>query len=148
MSFRSTGFPLSLILAVGGCSETASPEDCEPETTSVTATVTSGSTPSFDWDPACGVALLLIEEEASDQWSIATPESSWDTPDQANQIFPPVRYGQVPARATESGEPSTLQEGTVYELVLWRIIPQGGSTAGCMQTFENACLLTVKEFTR
>jgi hypothetical protein len=135
-------------VALGGCSEDATgPASCGAETTSVTPTVAVSQSVTFDWDPACGVALLLIEEDASDQWLVGTPESTWGSPDGANRIFPPVTYGRAPAGATERDAAASLVAGRTYELVLWRALAPG-STAKCLQNFENMCLLAVHEFRR
>lgn len=144
--------PVALAAAVCiACSDDAAGPDgdaCPDETSSVEATVTVGqSSVAFDWTPRCSVALLLVEEEASDRWSISTPEESWTTPALANRIAPPVTYGEVPAGITESFGPEPLVPGQSYELVLWSILPSG-STAQCLQRFESACLLEVEAFTR
>lgn len=40
---------------------------CTDNTGLVSLSVSSGAQPVFNWDPACTVAMLLAEEEASDQ---------------------------------------------------------------------------------
>jgi hypothetical protein len=134
--------------AVIACSDDGtSPERCRPETAIVSPAVTAGQTLTFTWEPACGVAMLLIEEGAADRWLVATPEQSWSSPDQANRILPPVTYGQVPPGVAQGEAPATLVTGRTYELVLWRVLPQG-STAQCIQRLESLCLSSVHEFQR
>lgn len=145
-----SAFALFLTVSiVAACSDdTTSPEvdECEPETAAVSPTITVAESVVFDWEPACGVALLLVEEGASDRWAINTDEQSWETPEQANQIFPPVTYGLAPAGVQELPA-EELVVGRVYELVLWRVLPDG-ETEDCIATLENACLIAVHEFTR
>lgn len=141
---------LAVALGFAACGDDSSGpnlETCQPETGAVTATVTAGQSVVFDWEPECAVAMLLVEEDGSDMWAISTDEETWTDPGSANLIHPPVTYGALPAGATETEEPLLLVAGTPYELVLWRILPEG-SAAQCRQRFENACLLTVHAFTR
>jgi hypothetical protein len=157
-----------LLVALPGiaCSDTTAPlvEECDPETVSVAPTVTVGASVVFDWNPACGVALLLVEEGASDRWVINTPESTWYTPSEANAILPPVTYGEAPAGLEEDFPAEPLVAGQTYELVLWRALPpEAGDGAGCITTLVHSepalpgepapptqtfCLLTVHAFTR
>jgi len=137
-------------LAIAACGDDpTSPEvvPCTAETSSVTATVDAGQSVVFDWEPACGVAMLLVEEDASDMWGISTDEATWTRPDQGNLITPPVTYGVTPSGVTEFQEPLTFVAGGAYELILWRILPEG-SQAQCEERFGNLCLLTVHPFTR
>lgn len=120
-------------LALPGCGDDATePQPCAPEVTSVDATISTGSTVTFDWSPACAVALLLVEEGFSDRWSVSDPDMD------ENTIRPPVTYGVVPAGATESEAAAELEAGVTYELILWRIDPETGGEI----------LLAVEEFTR
>jgi hypothetical protein len=119
---------------------------CTDDTGSVSVTISSGLQPAFDWDPDCAVALVLVEEEASDAWGITTDVSTWDDPAQANLIEPPVQYGVAPASVTEFEPPAPLTAGVTYEVILWRVAP--GSTDDCAAVFSpGACLLAVQEFT-
>jgi hypothetical protein len=141
---------LMTALAVVACSDDPTEptvEECTPETTSVTVTVTTGQSTVFNWEPACPVALLLVEDEAEDMWGLTTDEATWDNLEVANLIAPPLTYGVVPAGIPEIQEPLGLEEKVTYELILWRILP-AGSTATCEDRFVDACLLTVHPFTR
>ena len=148
---KRTLWVLALVLA--GCSDSPTSGDeqasrgvCEASTGSVAVTVNSGSPIVFDWDPFCPVAMLLVEEGASDMWGISTDEATWDSPDVANRIEPPVTYGDSSSGASTFQEPRTLASGVTYELILWRVLP-AGSTAQCQQRFGDLCLLTVHPFT-
>ena len=142
---------LLAILVVGpSCSDDATePETvgCTAETASVTATVSSGATPTFNWEPRCAVAIVLVEEDASDQWGLSTDEESWTNPTTGNRITPPITYGTIPQGTVQTQAPQPLVTGRTYELILWRVLPPG-SSASCLQKIENLCLLTVHEFTR
>ncbi len=140
-----------LTIGLLGCGDDpASPENespCTDETGTVVVSVTSAQTPTFTWDPACSVALLLVEEEASDMWGVGTDESVWNDPSLANLIAPPVTYGSVPSGSIAFQDPLPLVTGVTYELILWRILP-ATSTATCMQRFDNLCLMAVHPFVR
>ncbi len=132
---------------VAGCSDSVAPQGCPSATTSVGATVSGGSSPSFDWQPRCAVALLLVEDQnGGDQWVVGTPAATWSDPTAANRIVPPVRYGVRPSGTEESEAPATLAAGQPYNLVLWRVIPTGASAAGCRQSYQGMCLLAVQPF--
>jgi hypothetical protein len=149
-------FLLVLLLSTVACSgDSAGPTgaECPVGTASVTATVTQGAGPVFSWTPACAVAFLIVEEDASDMWWIspfADEEALISaTPEAANRIAPPVTYGQVPAGMAHSDETLPLVSGRSYDVALWRMLPAGSqSLAQCQTTFENLCLLTVLTFTR
>jgi hypothetical protein len=146
---RLSSIAAFVVFAIGAaCSDSTSPRDvaCDPETTSVSATVTVGASVVFDWSPACPVALLLVEDGASDTWLISVPDDAFDSP-QGNRIRPKVTYGQVPQGIIDTIAPTALVQGRTYELILWRVLPDG-STAQCQQRFGTVCLLTVKTFTR
>ena len=142
---------IALLLAFPACGD--DPVDvgmeraCTEEPSSVETTITTNGTVTFDWSPACAVALLLVEEDASDQWSVNTPETDWNDPDLANRILPPVTYGVTPPGVFEVDGPEPLVSGTRYDLVLWRIRADSTGT-DCVSNFENACLLAVDAFTR
>ncbi|MDX1494068.1 MAG: hypothetical protein R3253_08425 [Longimicrobiales bacterium] len=138
-----------LAFAFASCSDdpVALATPCSDDTGSVAVTVSDASPPVIRWDPDCSVAMLLIEEDASDQWLISTEEDLWDNAEMANLISPPVTYGAVPDGVDASGPAATLVEGTTYEVILWRVLPDG-SSADCQQMFGQVCLLAVHEFVR
>ena len=123
---------------------------CTDATTSVDATIAVGASVTFDWTPACPVALVLVETESSghDVWWIATFDADSDiTPATENRIVPRITFGQVPSTAAHFSGPEPMVAGTTYTLVLWRNVPTG-STLHCRETFGTACLVAVKTFTR
>jgi hypothetical protein len=79
---------------------------------------------------------------------VNSPESNWGTPDEANIIVPPVTYGEAPAGTVEDFPAEPLVSGVTYELVLWRILPEGNAGTGCMMVIDSACLTAVEEFVR
>jgi hypothetical protein len=131
-----------------GSDKATGPTQCAADVGTVTATVSvTASTVSFDWSPRCAVAMVLVEEDASDMWAVVAPDLSSSSTESANIIGPPVVYGQVPAGAEQTDAPLPLVAGTTYELVLWRVLP-AGSSAVCQAQNGNACLLAVKTFQR
>lgn len=117
---------------------------CTDETSMVAATVSVGQDVVFDWTPACLVVMLLIDEDASDQWGI----DSIDTGE--NRIAPPITYGVLPAGVAGIEEfmaPIPLVAGRTYRLILVRLLP-AGSTAPCLLRSGEACVIALQEFTR
>jgi hypothetical protein len=150
--FRTLTWTLAPFLL--GCGDSTGPEEpdeqvipCTEQIGSVDVTVSDGLTPTFSWSPACGVAMILIEEDASDMWGAGTDEDAWSDPAAANLITPPVSYGATPTGTTAIQDALPLVSGRNYEVVLWRILPPS-STATCQQRFENACLLAAHVFAR
>jgi hypothetical protein len=127
------------------------PPSCLEETSSVNATISVGTSVTFDWTPACPVALLVVEGESSghDVWWIATfgAGDSEIVPTTANRIVPPITFGQVPSTATSAFGPEPMVAGTIYRVVLWRNLP-AGSSLRCQQNAGTGCLLAAKSFTR
>lgn len=144
---------LATVILLAACGDDGiglADDPCLDGTTAVEAAIGVGGSVTFDWSPACGVALLLVEPvgSGSDQWGLMTPEDTWGTPGEGNAITPPVTYGVVPSgTATATMEPETLVAGQAYELILWRIVPFAAGEA-CIQRLEEACLIEVKAFTR
>lgn len=144
----------ALMVACGD--EPTGPSDaqpCEATTTSVTVTVSGGAAPVFSWEPACPVAVLVIEppdtaQDTGDRWAVWTDEDSWGSPEQANLIHTPVTYGVRPPGVTLENAPLQLQAGRAYALILWRVLEEGVSTTGCIVAFDGACLIAHHTFTR
>jgi hypothetical protein len=91
------------------------------------------------------VALVLVEEDGTHQWSLATPEDTWDSPEVANVIAPPLTYGVTPPiGGLEVDDPEPLIGGVTHQLLLWRALP-AGSAAVCEMRQEGFCLLAVED---
>lgn len=141
--------PLAILAAAAtlSCGDITLPQACTANTGSVTASVAkSQNGVVFDWSPACPVAMVLVEDNGSDMWYAAAADLSSTSTESSNIILPPVTYGTAPS-GTDGIPPETLVAGHTYTVVLWRVI-SAGSTASCQQRNGNACLLTVKSFTR
>ena len=74
----------------------------------VTIDVSSGTSPTFDWSPACRLFFLIVELEADDYWLVIT--------DSTNAIAPPVRYGVLPAGARQRDPATPLEVGQTYDV--------------------------------
>jgi hypothetical protein len=93
------------------------------------------------------MAIVLVEDDASDMWGVGTAESQWNSPTTANVIAPPVTYGVAPSRTETFESARPLASGRTYEVILWRILP-ASSTAQCQQRVEAMCLMAVHAFVR
>lgn len=120
---------------------------CTSETASVTVTVTGADTPVFDWNPACSVALLLVEGAGGDTWVISSDDATWSSPEQANLISPPVTYGttSLPAGVQTEYGPLPLSRASAYDVIPFQVVDPA-STA-CADLFQNVCRLAIHEFT-
>ena len=130
----------------GGDSTGPDSNGCAPTTTTVQATVTTGSAVSFDWSPDCALALLLIEDETGgDMWYVNSPDIESESPDLANRIAPQVTYGQVPAGMVGPTDPNgpvpavPLVAGRTYKLVLWRLVPLAHRLPGELRERVRCC---------
>src|SRR4051812_13727238 len=74
-------------------------------------TVSSGTTPTFDWNDGCRVWSLRVErvETSAVAWSMGKDDESLDGP---------VVYGRLPPGAGEMGAAQALQPGVAYRAVL------------------------------
>jgi hypothetical protein len=73
------------------------------------------SPPMFSWSPACGISILAIVDP--------TFQAVWGIEGEIgkNAIEPPIRFGAVPANATESAPPKALQPGHSYIVRVFRL---------------------------
>ena len=99
--------PMVLALTACGDSTGTAGGGCDEP---VTMTIGSGTTPSFDWSPACTVAQVTVTEIG------ASPdkELKWAVLADQNVIRPPVRYGTTPAGALQIHAPEALSAGKSY----------------------------------
>jgi hypothetical protein len=104
---------LSYTTILACSSDSNGPGDPLPVCTGpVTIAVSSGTSPSFSWTPACRLFFVNVELGASDQWSIIS--------DSTDAIAPPVQYGVVPAGAQQSSsEVTPLVSGQTYDVNLF-----------------------------
>jgi len=133
-TLRRISFVSLIAVLVAACDDDPSdpnPEpavDCSAEVTEVEAHIdVDDDAVVFDWSPRCRVALLGVEEGASDRW--------WIGDEEQNTIEPPVTYGVTPD-GVPGEDPLPLEPGVVYELILW------------IATDDGPYLATVAEFER
>ena len=104
------------LLLLDGCGSdddpVGPPNDLSPCTGPVSVTISSGSTPTFSWTPACTIQFLIVEENASDRWDLTALDG--------RGIAPGVRYGVVPAGARQSDPPIPLAAGKMHEVALYK----------------------------
>lgn len=103
---------LTCVMGLACSSDATGPGAAPPVCTGAVAiTVSSGTSPSFNWTPACRLFFVNVELGASDQWSIIS--------DSTNAIAPPVQYGVVPVGASQSTlDVTPLQAGQTYDVNL------------------------------
>lgn len=117
---RMAGRVVSILAASMAFVALASCGDDDPVSTNapaactgnVTVTVTSGTTPTFSWTPACSLVALIVEEAANDQWNvIANGDPGFG---------PNVVYGTKPAGSTQVGAVTPLRSGVSYTVTVFR----------------------------
>ena len=110
----STIVASTAFLAVMSCSDDdpVSPNAPAACTGNVTVTVTTGTTPTFSWTPACSIVALIVEEGANDQWNVLANGDPG--------FGPSVVYGTKPAGSTQVGLLTPLRAGVNYTVTLFR----------------------------
>lgn len=123
-----TSWMVTLSCAMAACSsDPTSPDGSISECTGpVTITVSSGTSPTFDWAPRCRLFFVLVELGADDQWGVISEGS--------NAITPPLRYGVVPAFAVQRDPAIPLQAGQTYDVTLARWTGPGGDDGTVIAT--------------
>lgn len=100
---RATGVVFTLV-AVGSiaCGDSAAPNGggCDQP---LEFTVSSSTSPTISWNPACTVAQLYVTEPSD-----ASTPIRWQVDASSNSIRPPVSYGSAPAGTTVSKSPDAL----------------------------------------
>ena len=110
---------LCVVAALTSCSDSTDPESLPVCGVGVCLTVLSGTTPTFDWNPACRVGFLNAEEiDGSDRWGIFGVNMT-------NAIAPGVTYGLVPEGTVQSVPPEPLSPGTTYQAAIVVFEPEG-----------------------
>ena len=146
-------FLVFLVYGVAACGDDGEGPDliaCTDDTGAVEVSVTTGASVRFDWEPACAMAFLIVEQQGgADVWVIGKDPPGTlgpGEPDQVNLITPPVTYGAAPSMADEIYPPETLVAGVTYVLGLGRSPP--GSIAECPGVVFGICLMAGQEFVR
>ncbi len=110
---------LCVVPALTSCSDSTDPGSLPVCGVGVTLTASSGTTPTFNWNPACRVGFLSVEEiGGSDLWSIVGVNMT-------NAIAPGVTYGLVPEGAVQGGPLEPLSLGTTYLVGIVVVEPEG-----------------------
>ena len=115
MTRSSIALAVCPLVALAACLGVTDPgaDLCPAETQVVNVTSTVAQSVTFDWEPACGVALLSInptDPGTSDVWQVRSEslEEPLATPEQVNRIAPPVTYGVAPAGSITDTTPDAL----------------------------------------
>lgn len=123
--------------------------DCLEDPNSISASVSSGTTPTLSWSPQCTMAVVLVEElDGGDVWALGVPDSLRSTPLSANRILPPLTYGVKPSGVTgvEADVAEPLVSGNRYILLLWRKL-SGRKSPPCVLRLDDYCLYAAHQFT-
>jgi hypothetical protein len=112
---RFNAFAVIMLAVLAGCKDSNGPELSECPG-AVAVSVTSGTEPSFSWEPPCRLFFLIVEpaDAGTDQWGVITLG--------INAILPPVKYGVVPPGAEEFQEPTQLEAGRAYKVGVGRYL--------------------------
>jgi len=101
------------LLAFGACSSSTEPTDCVSEV-DAEVIVTNDEAPLFRWSPGCRVQTLQVSSADRDQvlWVVRSDAG----------IGSGVRYGTIPAGATQAFPPGALVVGEDYYLTITTVI--------------------------
>jgi hypothetical protein len=104
-------FPLvlaSVVLAACGSDNPAAPTvACQ---TAITATVGTGTTPRFDWSPACGITAISVIAAPG----LGTPTTMWIIESDTRLLGPGIRYGDTPAGTRTATPAHPVTHGSSY----------------------------------
>jgi len=102
-----------VLLTLGACDSSTEPTDCLTEV-DAEVVVTNDEAPLFRWSPGCRVQTLQVSSADRDQilWVVRSDEG----------IGSGVRYGTVPAGATQAFPPGALVAGEDYYLTITSVI--------------------------
>jgi len=120
----SSRLPVLLGVLLLGCDAGQEPNPCGSERVTLMASV--GTTPTFTWAPACGVAAINVVEARPDGPAVWHVE----TTDTRNTIASEVRYGQRPGGTTVRAGPLPLVAGRAYSVLLLVAEPLSDGTTG------------------
>ena len=103
----------SSVVALASCGGTdaVGTKDLLPCTGPVAISVSTGTTPTISWTPACKVYYLDIEvaDTFEEIWAVANF-------DEKNTISPGVKFGVTPSDTRLIEGPVTLRAGTAYSV--------------------------------
>ena len=98
-------------VVLGACSEPEPPEPCTRETVPL-LTVTTGTTPRFDWNPEClAYRVTVLGPGGGEVWRVQS--------DAGNTMRSGVRYGVAPAGSTQSQSAVAMVSGQEYQVGLF-----------------------------
>lgn len=132
---RRASFLLASSACLASCSTSVTSPSQLPDCTGpVTLTVTEGTTPTFDWTPACrGHFLNVLMADPLPPGAISG-NPAWYVQARAevgNTFGPAIRYGVVPPDAQSPKAAEPLVKGQRYMVVLWRSVsPSEAVVAG------------------
>lgn len=104
---------LAAVVALAGCDDDPTRSGDDACRGNVSVSVSSGTTPSITWAPACRVTMLRVESGTLGAvWIIESPGGQG--------IASGVRYGTVPEGAAEDEPATPLVEGESYDAIVFR----------------------------
>ena len=78
--------------------------------------VSTGTTPQFTWDPACGAYQLIVTD------TVTSGTTYWAVASDSSRLHSGLDYGVTPASdARQVTAPTPLQHGTPYVVGLYRL---------------------------
>ena len=83
----------------------------------LTITVTSGTRPTFDWTPNCGVNRLIVLP-ANPPVGVIT--QGWTVSSAVGLFKAPITYGVLPNGADPGDAATALVAGTTYQVTIYR----------------------------
>jgi hypothetical protein len=94
------------------CGDALGPSAC---LSGMSFVIGTGSQPTFNWQPACGVNGLTVRAvENPDEaiWGLGSPSTS-------NAVRPPIQYGKIPSGLSGTATAPALVTGSAYRLTLY-----------------------------
>ena len=118
---------LALIVAVGVT--TACTTAPTPTCTALTAIhVSAGTSPTVTWSPDCAIGSIQVAKQFGGDvmWHAFGARNAQDIP--SNTLRSGIRYGTLPAGATQLGPAQALSVDTSYSVLVEAYDPQGPVT--------------------
>ena len=95
----------------------------------VTLSVSSGTTPTFDWTPGCPVNRVTVDDVNA---APGTTSTVWTLSSSSGVFGPPLQYGVAPSQADGHDGPIALVPGRTYRIIVFYAGPEisyGGGEA-------------------